>query len=381
MKISVVTTGRFHVLDLARELAALGHELQFFSCVPRKRAAKFGLPAGAHRRGLLAIAPLLLAQRHCAPARARRLEVLTLVLADRMAALLLEPCDVFVGMSGLCRCSLRSASDRFGALTVLERGSRHVLSQKRILEAIPGAARPAVPGFSIERELWGYEHADMISVPSHHVVRSFLDEGVPGAKLFRNPYGVDLGMFPPTSLRSSPPPQLLFVGNWSLQKGCDILWSACDGNGWSLMHVGALGDAPVPASPLFTHSEPVSQERLVEFYQEASVFVLASRQDGFGMVLAQALSCGLPLVCTERTGGQDLRECLDDPRWVTVVPVDDPEALANGVRRALAMAATQSGPREILGAAREKLSWRAYGTRMAAELERRLALRPKFPGR
>ena len=62
MKIAVVTTGRFHVLDLARELAALGHELQFFSCVPRKRAAKFGLPAGAHRRGLLAIAPLLLAE-------------------------------------------------------------------------------------------------------------------------------------------------------------------------------------------------------------------------------------------------------------------------------------------------------------------------------
>ena len=118
MRIVFVTTGRFHVLDLARELAALAHDVQFLSCVPRSRAAQFGLPQAAHRRGLLALAPLLLAQRRCAPALAGRLEILTMKLVDSLAARLLEPCDVFIGMSGLCRSSLSSAQRRYGALTV-----------------------------------------------------------------------------------------------------------------------------------------------------------------------------------------------------------------------------------------------------------------------
>ena len=43
MKITIAASHRFHLLDLARELASLGHEVRFYSYVPTKRAMKFGL--------------------------------------------------------------------------------------------------------------------------------------------------------------------------------------------------------------------------------------------------------------------------------------------------------------------------------------------------
>ena len=48
LRIAIATGGRFHVLDLARELDALGHEVQFYSYVPKARALQFGLPARCH---------------------------------------------------------------------------------------------------------------------------------------------------------------------------------------------------------------------------------------------------------------------------------------------------------------------------------------------
>ena len=58
--------------------------------------------------------------------------------------------------------------------------------------------------------------------------------------------------------------------------------------------------------PRFVHIDPVPQTELARFYAEADAFVLASREDGFGVVLAQALASGLPVICTDRTGGADL---------------------------------------------------------------------------
>ena len=66
---------------------------------------------------------------------------------------------------------------------ILERGSRHILSQKEILEAIPGMPKPAVPEFNIKRELWGYEFTDVMSIPSRHVERSFLRSWLHGGKI------------------------------------------------------------------------------------------------------------------------------------------------------------------------------------------------------
>jgi glycosyltransferase involved in cell wall biosynthesis len=369
MRIAIVTTGRFHVLDLARELAGLGHEVGFYSYVPRARAARFGLPAQCHRSLLPFVLPLVVAQRQGPGAWRNYLDTLLQRAVDGLAARFLEPCDVFIGMSGLCVRGARAARGKHGAKVFLERGSRHVLSQKEILEAIPGISKPAVPEFNARRELWGYDFADVVSIPARHVERSFLERGFPAEKLFRNPYGVDLTMFPPTPKPQNKAPTLVFAGNWSLQKGCDVLAKAVEGQPWRLVHAGAVGDAPVPQMPNFESQGVVPQPKLAGVYGQADIFVQPSRQEGLSLVQAQALACGLPLVCTDRTGGEDLAEFLEDPSWVTVVKPDDVAALRAGIEQALARAGTQTGMRDILGAGRERLSWRAYGERYDKKLK------------
>ena len=373
LRVAIATGGRFHVLDLARELAALGHTLAFWSMVPRRQTDRFGLPPATHRSLLPRLLPLVLAQRFGGARVSDWAHRAVLVTADRAIARRLEPCDVFIGMSGLSVESARAARERYGAKVFIERGSRHVQSQKAILDDLRrrGIAADTVPDYYVERELEGYELADRVVIPALHVERSFLERGFPAAKLFRNPYGVDLTMFPATPAPLDRPPTLLFVGTWSYQKGVDLLetaWRQLEGV--NLLHVGGVGDAPLPSAPGFTHVDAVPQRVLRDYYAQGHLFVMASRQEGLSLVQAQALACGLPLVCTDCTGGEDLQAMLDDPEWVKVVPSDNADELAAGIRAMLHRALELQGERNLLRAGRDRLSWAAYGRRYADELAR-----------
>ena len=58
LKIVIASVGRFHVLDLARELDKLGHQVTFFSIVPSWRARVFDLPAHCSRSLFWIFTPL-----------------------------------------------------------------------------------------------------------------------------------------------------------------------------------------------------------------------------------------------------------------------------------------------------------------------------------
>lgn len=63
MRITIATSGRFHVADLARELIRHWHDVQFYSIVPRNRLEAFGIPRQHQHCHLAAVAPLVEAQR------------------------------------------------------------------------------------------------------------------------------------------------------------------------------------------------------------------------------------------------------------------------------------------------------------------------------
>jgi glycosyltransferase involved in cell wall biosynthesis len=367
MRVAIATGGRFHVLDLARELLALGHEVRFYSYVPVKRAEAFGLPAQAQRCLLPYVFPLVGLLRIAPKGLRPLLNEWLLWFLDWVVAWKLEPCDVFIGMSGLCVASCSQARRKYGAKVLLERGSTHILHQKETLEKLKGGAR--VSAFDIRRELAGYALADLVVIPSLHVEDSFLQKGFPKGRLFRNPYGVNLDMFPSTPVPESRERIALFVGGWSYRKGCELWAEVLDRlPDLRLMHVGGRGDAPFPNSPRFSHVDPVDQKELPKYYTQAHLFVLASREEGLSLVLIQALSSGLPLVCTDQTGGRDLFELTKDENLVRVVPVDDLEALCAGIQKSMAFALGREGLRTLPGSVREKLTWRSYGERYSNKL-------------
>lgn len=106
----------------------------------------------------------------------------------------------------------------------------------------------------------------------------------------------------------------------------------------------------------------ISTEELVGYYAEATLAVVPSVYEGFGLPAAEAMACGIPLVTT--TGGA-LPEVVGDA--ALSVPVRDSEALAAAISQLL----DSPAERALLGAAgRERMErmfcWRRSAERMVA---------------
>jgi len=79
-----------------------------------------------------------------------------------------------------------------------------------------------------------------------------------------------------------------------------------------------------------TFVEAPDEEALVALYQRATVFALTSDEEGLGIVLLEAMSCGIPVVSTA-CGGPDsiIRDGVDG----YLVPVGDPAPLRDRLQR------------------------------------------------
>lgn len=370
MKIAVVTPGRSHLLNMSKELIRQGHDVTFYTMVPPSRCEAFGLPKKNVVSFFWICAPLMLIFRKMRlPFDWNRYVYYAVVrIVDALAAWRLQPCDLLIGISGCAIKSSKKARRKYGAKIGCDRGCKHILSQKAILDATPNAETVFPP--DIPKELEQYDLADYMALPSVHSRQSFIDNGVAESKLFVNPYGVNIDNFKPTALKK-PAYDVIVVGNWCYQKGVDVLVEACRLRKFTLLHVGRIGDAPFPAGELFAHIDPVEENRLPEFYEQAKVLCLPSRQDGFGLVLFQAMRCGLPLVYSSETGGPDLRNLVNAKEYLFEFAELTPEVLGETLKRAINLANTQSGVRNYLTEDDlSNISWEAYGRRYNQFLKR-----------
>jgi glycosyltransferase involved in cell wall biosynthesis len=76
---------------------------------------------------------------------------------------------------------------------------------------------------------------------------------------------------------------------------------------------------------------PVNKDRLGSLYASADAFLLASLYEGYGMVLAEAMARGLPIVCTS---GGAAAETVPDDAAIKVAPGDE-RALTLAIQRIL----------------------------------------------
>jgi glycosyltransferase involved in cell wall biosynthesis len=137
-------------------------------------------------------------------------------------------------------------------------------------------------------------------------------------------------------------PRLLAVGTVTPRKAYDVL---IDGLAriadldWHCTIAGSLDRAPETVAAvrrqIDTHALTGRIELIGEvadptpLYEAADIFVLPSRYEGYGMAIAEALAYGVPVVAT-RVGA--IPEVVPEGAGI-LVPVDDPAALADGLRR------------------------------------------------
>ena len=67
---------------------------------------------------------------------------------------------------------------------------------------------------------------------------------------------------------------------------------------------------------------------LIDLYQQACVFALTSDEEGLGVVILEAMACGVPVVAT-RCGGPE--GIITDGKDGFLVPLDDAEAVAKRI--------------------------------------------------
>ena len=138
--------------------------------------------------------------------------------------------------------------------------------------------------------------------------------------------------------------RFLSVGRLSRQKGQDILLRA--------LAIARPDLPPVRLTLVGTGSDEADLRRLctalglddivvfagytpdpAAYFRSADCFVLASRWEGFGMVLVEALHFGLPLLASDCDFGP--ADIVTDPVIGDLVAADSAEALAAGLRRAV----------------------------------------------
>ena len=110
--------------------------------------------------------------------------------------------------------------------------------------------------------------------------------------------------------------KILFVGRPILSKGIQYViksMSLLDFD-WEIEIAGSIPEKPFQISQnldIFFKSPNVkflgqlNQTELFNKMQKSHVLLLPSLYEGFGLVLSEALSCGLPIITTENTGGKD----------------------------------------------------------------------------
>jgi glycosyltransferase involved in cell wall biosynthesis len=284
-----------------------------------------------------------------------------LELTDRAIANELPPCDVFIGLSGMAVRSAKVARQKYGAKVFIDRGSRHVRSQNKLTSADGGVG---LTEFYIQRELDSYAAADYIALPSSHAMKSFLEEGFAEKQLFVNSYGVDFTLFEPTPAPALPL-KLLFVGGWSYQKGADILSAALSRlPNCTLTHAGTRVDVKYPSGQQFRALGHVPAHMLPAIFADHHILVLPSRQDGFGMVLLEAMASGLGVVASHITGGPDIRSVIERKVFVNLVRPGSVDDLVRGIRELECTLPRQGSDRAILSnTEKDYFSWRSYAQR------------------
>lgn len=363
MKVCVSVHGRFHAFELAAGLDRRGALARLLTTYPGFAVARL-----AGRRLPVRAAWWLEARRRLA---AGSLDQTALAAAfGRFAARNLPSgAEVLVGWSAATLEAIEPAR-RLGMKVVIERGSTHIAHQTEILTeayAAHGLAFDETPPEIVEREQAEYATADAIAVPSRFAADTFTARGIPDAKLLVNPYGVDLVRFngAPAPRAASVRPRILFVGRVGIRKGvADLLRAFQPLAGAAELHlVGPVEPAlevliaRLPMEGVRLRG-PLAAEDLAREYAGADVFCLPSWEEGFPLVLLQAMASGLPVVTTPECGAADI---LTEGREGLVVPRGDTARLSD----ALALLIGDSERRRAMGvAARARVeagwSWDAY---------------------
>ncbi len=258
---------------LGRDLAAMGHEVRYGT--PEGR---FTLPLPTYREIRLAVFPRRSLER----------------MIDSF-----EPDAIHIATEGTIGLSARAICRK--------RGIPFTTSFHTRFPEYVNARFPLISKSFVYRFLrWFHGPATAVMVATPSLKQELESQGFRNVRIWSR--GVDVGHFRPIAGARLPyeGPIWLYVGRVAVEKNIEA-FLALDLPGTKVV----IGEGPARARLERAYPEarflgPKSGEDLVRHYAASDVFVFPSRTDTFGLVILEALACGVPVAAYPVQGPHDV---------------------------------------------------------------------------
>jgi glycosyltransferase involved in cell wall biosynthesis len=145
-----------------------------------------------------------------------------------------------------------------------------------------------------------------VMAPTQVVVDDLVANGFERVRLWSR--GVDQDVFrpQPSQRLDSEPPIFLYVGRVAVEKNVEaFLELDLPGSKW-VVGTGPALDRTRERFPKANYLGLLDREELAKVYAAADVFVFPSKTDTFGLVLLEAMACGVPVAAYPVTGPRDV---------------------------------------------------------------------------
>ncbi len=190
--------------------------------------------------------------------------------------------------------------------------------------------KKTVDAYTKEKMIREFKACDYILTASNFVRNSFIKHGFAKEKFLLIPYGSEINK--ERSFKKTVPEnniKILCVGQITFRKGQIYLLNAIqqlqkENIECELTLVGVLDEEyqsclkKEELDDFYQHIEHVPNDQIEEFMSTFDLFVLPSIEDGFGIVVTESLSVGVPVITTISAGASDIIE--DDKNGYKVLP-------------------------------------------------------------
>ena len=194
----------------------------------------------------------------------------------------------------------------------------------------------------LDRQRKEFAVADLVWCASVRVRDSLIDNGVDASKLITVPFGIDLEHFQCGLVERTAHSRfsILMVGSLVIGKGIHILLEAVLRSRVEDAELVLNGSPDAVSAGIIRKYQTSLAARQIKIsvgpsdprsnFQKASVFVLASVDDSFGLVVLEAMAMGLPVIVSSGVGA---KECIEEGGNGVVFPSRDIESLAEHLNR------------------------------------------------
>jgi glycosyltransferase involved in cell wall biosynthesis len=341
--ISLAATNPCHLWPMAEELYRLGALGEYYSGYPKwKLCPPRGMPVRFHSfRTVVTYALYGNVPERLRPSN-RQLFRWQDDGFDRWVSKVLKPANDFHGIPGQCLAGFRRAR-QLGIRTILNHATGPADQVAKLLKpeydrlGMKVSDEGGYDSTVLSRNAEEFALADIHCCASSVVRDQLIAAGVENQRIWVVPYGADPRIWHPGSRSRSRKPgdrfKILFAGQLSVRKGLRYLLAALQKAGtttWQLDVYGSILEETLQDRNAYTGQVPVtyhgavSQAELAQAMRDSDLLVVPSLEEGFGLVVVQALACGLPCAVSSVVGAKDLIAGEDKG---SIFPVKDVDSL------------------------------------------------------